>query len=34
MAERARSVAERYEFAVTGHRVEVYGYCPKCKAHL
>lgn len=33
MAERARAVAERYEFFVTGHRVEVYGYCPKCKAH-
>jgi Fur family ferric uptake transcriptional regulator len=33
VAERARSVAERYEFVVTGHRVEVYGYCPKCKAH-
>ena len=33
MAERARAAAERYEFFVTGHRLEVYGYCPKCKAH-
>lgn len=23
-----------YDFLVTGHRLEVYGYCGKCKAHL
>ncbi len=33
MGERARAVAERYDFLLTGHRVEVYGYCPKCRAH-
>ena len=26
-------VAERYDFLVTGHKLDVYGYCTKCKAH-
>ena len=33
MGESARALAERYDFLLTGHRVEVYGYCPKCRAH-
>ena len=26
-------VGAHYEFLVTGHKLEVYGYCVKCKAH-
>jgi len=25
-------LADRYDFSVQGHRLEVFGYCPKCKA--
>ena len=28
-----QKVAEHYEFIVTGHKLEVYGYCAKCKVH-
>ena len=27
-----KKVQERYGFVVTGHKLDVYGYCPKCKA--
>ncbi len=26
-------VGERYDFLVTGHKLDVYGYCGKCKDH-
>jgi Fur family ferric uptake transcriptional regulator len=26
-------VGEHYDFVVTGHKLDVYGYCPKCKVH-
>ena len=26
-------VGERYDFRVTGHKLEVYGHCGKCKVH-
>ena len=26
-------LAERYHFLVTGHKLDVYGYCVKCKVH-
>jgi Fur family ferric uptake transcriptional regulator len=28
-----QKVGEHYEFIVTGHKMEVYGYCAKCKVH-
>ena len=28
-----QKVGARYEFIVTGHKMEVYGYCAKCKVH-
>ncbi len=29
-----RNLADKYDFSVTGHKFEVFGYCPKCKAHI
>lgn len=26
-------VGDRFDFMVTGHKLEVYGYCDKCKMH-
>ena len=26
-------VGDRFDFLVTGHKLEVYGYCAKCKVH-
>jgi Fe2+ or Zn2+ uptake regulation protein len=28
-----QKVGERYDFQVAGHKLEVYGYCTKCKVH-
>jgi Fur family ferric uptake transcriptional regulator len=27
-------LAEKYDFQVEGHKLEVFGYCQKCKAHV
>jgi len=27
-------LAEKYDFLVKGHKLEVFGYCPKCKVHI
>ena len=27
-------LAEKYNFQVEGHKLEVFGYCQKCKAHV
>jgi len=29
-----KGLAEKYHFLVKGHKFEVVGYCPKCKAHI
>jgi Fur family ferric uptake transcriptional regulator len=29
-----KKLAEKYDFAVRGHKFEVVGHCPKCKVHI
>jgi Fur family ferric uptake transcriptional regulator len=29
-----KKMAEKYDFSVKGHKLEVFGYCPKCKVHV
>ncbi|MCK4727987.1 MAG: transcriptional repressor [Desulfobacterales bacterium] len=29
-----KGLAEKDHFLVKGHKFEVVGYCPKCKAHI
>jgi Fur family ferric uptake transcriptional regulator len=33
MKETEERLREHYDFLVTGHKLDVYGYCPKCKVH-
>ena len=28
-----QGVGEHYDFLVTGHKLDVYGYCTKCRVH-
>jgi len=34
MQEVEKRLAEKYDFQVEGHKLEVFGYCQKCKAHV
>jgi Fur family ferric uptake transcriptional regulator len=27
-------MADKYDFLIKGHKLEVFGYCPKCKEHI
>jgi Fur family ferric uptake transcriptional regulator len=29
-----KKLAEKYDFSIKGHKLEMFGYCPKCKAHI